>query len=249
LNPFRQLKRYLIYSFKKKIDIDKDNNLDQLNIDNLFTYFNTDKGKVWRDGKSTGHGYSPYYEKHFKKLRNKKINILEIGSYAGASAASFAKYFSLPTIYCLDINITNFKYSSKKIKVFSLDVSKKSMVNKFYKKINISNQTEFFDIIIDDGSHKLSHTLSSLNIFFKNLKPGGYYVIEDYKFPNYHPHLKDCSENTIDIVLNFIKNKIFFKSDILNSTTIKNLIDLTEEIFKYRGLLEISDIAFIKKLN
>ena len=40
-----------------------------------------------------GHGYSIFYEKKLEKFKNKKINILEIGSYAGASAAAFAKYF------------------------------------------------------------------------------------------------------------------------------------------------------------
>ena len=39
------------------------------------------------------HGYSSFYTKHFSNLRNKKINILEIGSFAGASAAALANIF------------------------------------------------------------------------------------------------------------------------------------------------------------
>jgi len=46
-----------------------------------------------------------------------------------------------------------------------------------------------------------------------------------------------------------LKNKKKFNSNILNDEMIQYLIDFTEDIFLYRGLLENSDIAFIKKLN
>ena len=196
-----------------------------------------------------GHGYSEFYEQHLNFFKNKKINILEIGSFAGASAATFVKYFPSAMIYCLDINLTNFKFISKNIKVFGLDVSKKSMINKFYQKIKISQEIEHFDIIIDDGSHKLSDIIISLNTFFRNLTPGGFYVLEDFKFPNYYPHLYDCSENKIDEILNCLKNKKKFSSNILSEEMIQYLLNFIEDIFEHRGLLEDSDIAFIKRLN
>ena len=76
------------------------------------------------------------------------------------------------------------------------------MVNDFYRKIKILKDNEFFDIIIDDGSHKLSDILSSLGNFYKNLKPGGFYIIEEFKYPNFFPHLNDCNESKIDELLN-----------------------------------------------
>ena len=48
-----------------------------------------------------------------------------------STAASFVKYFPLSTVYCLDINLTNFKFISKNMKIFGLDVSKKRMIRKF----------------------------------------------------------------------------------------------------------------------
>ena len=110
---FRQLKRYLIYKYKSKTNIDNlSDNFSNLSIDEIFKYFGTDKATKWKHGKNTGHGYSDYYEKHLKNYKDKKINILEIGSYAGASAASFIKYFPFSNVYCLDINLTNFKFIS-----------------------------------------------------------------------------------------------------------------------------------------
>ncbi len=250
MNPFRQLKRFLIYKIKNKINIDKiDFNFNNLDIDGIFEYFGCNKAKEIKKENGVGHGYSEFYEKHLNSFKKKKINILEIGSFAGASAASFAKYFPNATIYCLDINLTNFKYFSKNIKVFGLDVSRKSMINKFYSKINIFNDEKYFDIIIDDGSHKLSDIIISLNTFFKNLRPNGVYVIEEFKYPNVFQHLNDCKEKKIDELLFYLKDKKSFTSDLLSEGTIKYLLKFIDKIYLYTGLVKYSDIAFIKKLN
>lgn len=247
LNPFRKLKRFLYYKLKKKINIDLDKKLENLPIDELFQYFNCDKAKKWKNG--TGHGFSDFYEKHLTSFKNKKINILEVGSFSGASAASFVKFFPLSKVYCLDINLTNFKYSSKKIEVFGLDISEKEMLNKFYKLINISKETQYFNIIIDDGSHKLGDIVTALNSLYKNLKSGGLYIIEDFKYPNYYKHLNDCAELKVDQILDCLKNKKKFKSNILTRENIDYISKSIEEISYYKGLCKDSDIAFIKRLN
>ena len=78
-------------------------------------------------------------------------------------------------------------------------------------------------------------------------------VLESVKLINYiieyYPHLYDCHEEKIDKILFSLKNKKKFNSNILDDEMIQYLIDFTEDIFLYRGLLENSDIAFIKKLN
>jgi len=258
LNLFRELKRYLIYKLRKKVNIDNLNqNFDKLELDKIFFHFGSDKANTFQSNETqnnskkeiTGHGYSKFYQEHLDTFKNKKVNILEIGSFNGASAASFIKYIPFSNIYCLDINIANFKIFSKNIKVFGLDVSNKDMVDNFFKKINIERNFEFFDIIIDDGSHKLSDILNSINFFYKNLKPNGFYVLEDYKFPNYYKHLNDCSEIKIDELLSFIKTKKIFSSNIISNDMIDYLINKTDEVFVYKGLLNHSDIAFLKKLE
>ena len=123
------------------------------------------------------------------------------------------------------------------------------MVDNFFKKMNISKNNEYFDVIIDDGSHKLSDILGSINIFYKNLKPGGFYILEDYKFPNYYDHLNDCSEIKIDELISCIENKKFFKSNIIDQEMVDYLITHTNQVFSYQGLLSHSDIAFLKKSN
>ncbi len=236
----RQYKRYLLYKIKNKTNIDLDQKSGKNSLEDLFNYYGTDK---------SGHGYTKFYEKHFSSLKNKFLNILEIGSYSGASAASFTQYFPNSKIFCVDINISNFKFLSKRIKVFGLDITNKQMINNFFKKINISSEEKFFDIIIDDGSHKLSDMLFSLNTLFKNLKTDGYYVIEDYKFPNFFKHLDDDEELKIDDLIDKINQKKEIKSKILDKNIKKIFKSNPIGINSYQGSSEGAAIVFFRKLN
>ena len=88
MNFLSLIKRKILFKLKKKISIDKEILLNK-NLDELFYHYGSDKAEnVRRTGKK-GHGYSKYYDNHFKEIKNNKINILEIGSYAGRSAAAF----------------------------------------------------------------------------------------------------------------------------------------------------------------
>ncbi len=246
MNFFSLYKRNFLYRIKKKINIDNEINLKKKSLENLFSYYGTDKANLWGKDKTKGHGYSKYYEKHLFQLKEKSINLLEIGSYSGSSAASFAKYFTQANIFCIDINISNFKFYSKRINVFGMDVSNKKSILDFYKKINLKKEENFFDIIIDDGSHKLSDILLTLNNFFLNLNKGGFYIIEDFKFPNYFKHLNDTNEVMVDELLEKIENKEDFYSSIISNEVIRNLKNNTK-INCYKGNSGYSDIVFIEK--
>jgi hypothetical protein len=159
----------------------------------------------------------------------------------------FSKFFKKAKIFCIDINIKNFKYHSKNIKVYGIDVSKKVHVIKFLKKININKNKKFFDIIIDDGSHKLKDMLFGFQIFFDHLKNNGFYIIEDYKFPNYFSHLNDPSELTIDQLSKKVLSKKLFKSQILEKKFQIKIFNEIKKIYRHKGNLKISDIIFFKK--
>ena len=240
------LKRNLIYKLKKKVNVDFDG-IEYTSLDELFFYYGTDKSEYSKDKKNKTHGFSKYYEKHLSFLKKRKIKILEIGSFSGASAAAFSKYFPNCEIYCLDINISNFKYYSKKIHVFGLDSSNSKMVSKFFKKINDKDTLKYFDVIIDDGSHKQSDQLSALNHFYEYLVDGGFYVIEDYKFPNYFKHLNDVNDIKIDELVDYILKKKSFSSSLVSSKVTNLLLDTINNVYKYKGNTDISDIVFFEK--
>jgi predicted O-methyltransferase YrrM len=247
LNFFSLYKRQLQFFFKKKINIDLEKNSKNTSLENLFIKYGSDKARFWGNKKNTGHGYTKFYLKNLEKLKYKKLNILEIGSYSGASAAAFSKFFINSKINCLDINISNFKYSSKKIKVFGMDATKKKSYKNFLKKINISKNEQYFDIIIDDGSHKLEDILNALKLYFKNLKLNGFYIIEDYKMPNFFKHLNTTKEPKINKFIDLVKKKKTFNSNILNKNFQKTFFKDVRSIKAYHGIYKISDIVFFKK--
>ena len=246
MNFFSLFKRNIIYKLKKKILIDIDK-VEGKSLDKLFQFYGSDKGNYFEAGNTKGHGYSDFYTSQLDNLKDNKINILEIGSYAGSSAAAFVKYFSKANIFCLDINISNFKYKSEKIHVYGIDIKNLSKVKKTLNKIFQENHINNFDIIIDDCSHNLKDILLTLNFFFRYLKNNGTFIIEDFKHPNYYEYNRNIDHILIDDLLKNIENKKFFTSSIINEKNQKELMDLIKKIDVSKGNLTDSDICFIKK--
>ena len=110
MNFFSLFKRSLLYKLKKKINIDTNNSLNDKSLDELFQFYGSDKAEIVKMTNETGHGFSEFYNENLNQFKDKKIKILEVGSYSGASAAAFKKYFKNSTIYCFDINISKFIY-------------------------------------------------------------------------------------------------------------------------------------------
>jgi len=219
----KNFKTKLVYLKKKVLKLtDPNQNISKINLDKLkvkantisklFQKFNTDKGKYYKRFNITekSHNYGKFYSKHFAKFRNKKINILEIGTYNGSSTAAFFFYFKKANLYGIDIN--KHFYKSKRLNFIKLDYLDKNKVQLFKKKYN-----NFFDIIIDDGSHLKSHIVKNFKNFFKCLKnmTPSYYVVEDYDmdFAHFNDHKNEFNFKKI---IQHLKKKKFFKSKILN---------------------------------
>ena len=246
MNFFSLLKRNLIFKFKKKILIDNDN-ITSKSLDYLFHEYGSDKANIFKLNQQPGHGYSIYYEKKLETYQNKNLNILEIGSYAGASAAAFTKYLPGSKVYCFDVNISNFKYKSKNINVFGIDINNQKKILKTLKKIFSDQNFTHFDLVIDDGSHNLSDILISLKSLFKYVKKKGLYIIEDYKHPNYYKYNRNIDHILVDQLLSNLNNKKFFSSKIFNENDQKELVNSIKKIETFKGNLNDSDISFITK--
>ena len=246
MNFFSLFKRNLIYKIKKKIDIDQDQ-YDESSLDELFNTYGSDKANIFKTKNTNGHGFSEFYVKSLKHLKNKKIKILEIGSYSGASAAAFSKYFINSSIYCFDVNISNFIYQSKKIQVFGLDINDENKTKDILEKINNKSNSDYFDIIIDDGSHYLGDILLTFKNLFRYVAKNGFYIIEDYKHPNYYMYNRNIEHILIDKTLKFLEEKKLFVSSVLHHEDQSYLHKNINKIRTYRGNLKDSDICFIEK--
>lgn len=114
------------------------------------------------------------YERHFDHLRNEPVNIMELGILNGSSLRVWKDYFEKGNVVGVDIDPARKVHEQDRVKVYigsqdSLELSKQIQ----------SDYSQGFDIIIDDASHINSLTFRSFNLYFPQVKPGGYYVIED----------------------------------------------------------------------
>ena len=236
----------------KIINLDKfiNHNLVNETLDEIFIYFNCDKGSycIWDNKKIKSHNYSPFYEKYLKNFRSSKINILELGSHEGKGIASYFYYFYNSYITGVNINPFQMKFTSRRITELFTDVSSERNLK------NLANYlVEDQDIIIDDASHNLRDILISFSILFRKLKKDGVYVMEDMNQFESLQELNPYSNELTPIeILKNIQKKISFQSSFINQKDKNYLIDNIKDIKIEKGSMtnngiNASDIAFIFK--
>lgn len=165
--------------------------------------------------KAYHHNFLKIYEDYFKPLKDKEINLLEIGILNGGSLKTFWKYFEKGNIYGIDINPRKY-VEQDRIKTFQGDATKKEVI------ASVFPEVEEFDIIIDDASHGMYDQQVTFEYFIKRLKSGGIYIIEDLHSSWDPLNLKDKSGKDIShkSTLEFLKalagkssNRDFFIDD------------------------------------
>lgn len=134
--------------------------------------------------------YTPIYHTIFNPIKNKNINILEIGigtmipnapssmlgygsqSYKpGASLRAFRDFFPNANVYGGDIQM-DCMFNEDRIKTFLFDSTNLDECNDALGDLK-------FDIIIDDGLHLADAQMTTFKNLWNRLNDGGYYFIED----------------------------------------------------------------------
>lgn len=163
--------------------------------------------KLYKTDKADGHFYTPHYMTHFKKFRNKKIHLLEIGvggyknpKEGGNSLRMWKKYFPFGKIYSIDIYDKS-ALQENRIKIYQGSQVDVAFLNK------ITNEIGSFDIIIDDGSHLNEHIIKTFKLLFPKLKNGGIYVVEDIQTSYWEDYGGDSKNlNNPKTAMNFMKS-------------------------------------------
>jgi len=159
-------------------------------LTDLANFHASDKGTIGPSKRWPVHNYTDVYDAYLHPLRGNKLTLLEIGlgvtgnnwhsaivhgrNSGGASLKMWYDYFPHATIFGLDINACSF-LDNDRIKTFVGHQGRISDLEEFSK----TNDSPRFDLIFDDGSHRPDDQQVSLDYFFKWLKPGGIYFIED----------------------------------------------------------------------
>jgi len=253
LLPINYVVNKILYPKQINLDLYKETNkkLFSRNLGSLFEKFNSDKGKYFinqyqkpihqNDRYIRGHEYHNYYEKFFKEKKDKKINILELGTFKGNATAAFYFYFKNARFFSGDLYPDLFCYKSKRIKNFLIDTnSEKEITRKIIKK-QIS-----YDIIIEDAGHYLKDQIISLFMVFRKLNSKGIFVIEELDFPDTRKDMNLANERPTlkDILLKVKKKKNFFSKYISKKDKEYFLVNVNK-INIYKG--RFNEIAFITK--
>jgi tetratricopeptide (TPR) repeat protein len=141
------------------------------NLIRLAKKFRTDK---WGD-----HCYARHYHQHFFPLRNREINLLEIGIggwghplRGGASLRMWKAFFPKGNIFGIDIQDKS-ALAEERIRIFQGSQDDWAFLR------SVAAEIGSIDIVIDDGSHVNRHVIETFKALFPLIADDGIYVVED----------------------------------------------------------------------
>lgn len=132
------------------------------------------------------HHYDGEYERHFDRLRDKGLILLEIGvggygnrKLGGESLKVWRDYFTHASIHGMDSEPKDLNFGGR-VMIWQGDQSRAEDLVKIVSTIGAP------DIVIDDGSHRPNDIFTSFTTLFPLMASGGIYVIEDLE-TSYRP--------------------------------------------------------------
>lgn len=201
---FRKIDKIYYELFNIKID---SNNKSLVEISE---FYDTDK--------EAHHKYvSNYYEDLFTPIKEDVKRFCEIGIADGGSLKMWRDFFKNAEIIGCDINLIDMN-NQERISLVKLDQSNEEALDKF------ASTQDYFDIILDDASHRMKDQQITFAKLFKKLRPGGLFIIEDLhtsteaKMPEKQVfNWGDPNNTTLDMLQNLISNKKI-KSDYISDS-------------------------------
>lgn len=136
-------------------------------LDQLCNRHTADKGSLWHD-------FCRRYDPYLAPLRDKPINLLEVGIQFGCSARMWLDYFSCAQIYGVDIRKEH-HVDDDDIR-FHFQIGDQSNVD-FWSQWKSQNPR--MHVIIDDAAHVVPASRPMFESLWPHLEPGGLYAIED----------------------------------------------------------------------
>lgn len=134
-------------------------------LDTICNRHTADKGSKWHD-------FMKRYEPHLEPLRDKEINLLEVGIQFGCSAGMWLEAFPKAQVYGVDIR-QDHKLSDPR---FHFEIGDQRSVE-FWEKWKFTHP--LMHVIIDDAEHRADASANMFYALWPHLVHGGLYSIED----------------------------------------------------------------------
>lgn len=118
--------------------------------------------------------YFPIYERHFKDFVYKPVTFLEIGCGLGGSLQMWKRYFGPHArIVGIDVNQECKKFEEDQVTVYIGEQQDRQFLQRMIEETGVP------DIVVDDGSHKMSHITASFQFLYPLMLKNGVYLVED----------------------------------------------------------------------
>ena len=163
------------------------------------------------------------------KLTNKKLEVLEIGSYEGRSSCFLLKFLTNIKLTCVDTFKPFHELKGRNLKKFkNIFINFKKNTSKYSKRLKIfkdtshnffkKNKYKKFDLIYIDGSHKYKYVLHDANRAFLALKQNGIIIFDDFMWENdeqnklpYDAIIEFLKKNNLNLKILYIDYQIIVK--------------------------------------
>jgi hypothetical protein len=118
--------------------------------------------------------YFPVYERHFNKFVNTDVTFIEIGCDKGGSMQMWKRFLGPHArIVGVDIVPACRAFEEDQIEIRIGDQSDPVFLNKIVQEFGPP------DVVLDDGSHVMSHIQASFKALYPQVSHNGIYVVED----------------------------------------------------------------------
>jgi hypothetical protein len=186
----------------------------------LMDKYGSDKASkpIWSN-KLPGHNYSKLYFELFNSIRDKHLNIFELGlgtnnpeisssmgseGFPSASIMAWEDFFPNSKIYGADIDVDILK-DTERTKTFYCDQTKPKIINQMWNHVDLLKP---FDIIIEDGLHEFHANITFLENSIHKIRKGGYFIIEDIMIdtlPKWKEYFESKSDKYVNFNFKFVK--------------------------------------------
>ena len=118
--------------------------------------------------------YFPIYERYFQPWRNRSVTFLEIGVAKGGSLGMWRRALGpLARIVGIDIDPKCRRHEAPGVFVRIGDQSDPGFLQ------SVIDEFGAPDIVLDDGSHQMTHIRASFDFLYPRLPKNGVYMVED----------------------------------------------------------------------
>ena len=146
---------------------------DEHLLERLAYHYGTDKSR-------DDHKYTDQYAMLFDDRRFRVRNVTEVGVSGGQSLQVWAEYFPRAQLWGVDLHLldTTVQIAASWSPRITLGMANSLNATAVQAALpGIANETQ--DLIIDDGLHSPGANQATLGVFWRYVRPGGYYIIED----------------------------------------------------------------------